>query len=105
MYNEAIKLVAETKTVDEYGDTIIVETEKMVFARLMSVGQSEFYQAQALGLKPEIKFVLADYLDYNDEKVIKYKAFNQDEEEVYTVIRTYRKDNTLEIVCKRGVDE
>lgn len=104
MYNEAIKLVAETKTVDEYGDTIIVETEKMVFARLMSVGQSEFYQAQALGLKPEIKFVLADYLDYNDEKVIKYKAFNQDEEEVYTVIRTYRKDNTLEIVCKRGVD-
>lgn len=105
MYNETIKLVAETKTVDEYGDTIIVETEKRVFARLMSVGQSEFYQAQALGLKPEIKFVLADYLDYNDEKVIKYKAFNQDEEEVYTVIRTYRKDNTLEIVCKRGVDE
>lgn len=105
MYNEVIKLVSTTNEVNEYGDLIATENERVVFALLKSIGQSEFYQAQALGLKPEIKFVIADYLDYKNEKTIKYQAINEDMEHEYSVIRTYRKDNTLEIVCKRGVDE
>lgn len=105
MYNEVIKLVAEAKSVDEYGDTVAVETERTVFAELKSIGQSEFYQAQAVGLKPEIKFVLADYLEYANEKIVKYKAFNQEEEEQYTVLRTYRNGHELELVCKRGIEE
>lgn len=105
MYNEVIKLVAEAKSVDEYGDTIAVETERKVFAELKSIGQSEFYQAHAVGLKPEIKFVLSDYLEYANEKIVKYQAFNQTEEEAYTVLRTYRNGNELELVCKRGIDE
>lgn len=104
MYNEIIILISENKTVDEYGDTIVTETERTVFAELKSIGQSEFYQAQAVGLKPEIKFVLPDFLEYNNEKKLKYAPFNA-EEEVYTVIRTYRNNNELELVCKRGIDE
>lgn len=104
MYNDIIELVSETKTVDEYGDTIEKTTARTVFAGLRSIGQSEFYQAQAVGLKPEIKFVLPDFLEYHDEKIIRYKAFNEEEAEEFTVLRTYRNNNELEIVCKRGID-
>lgn len=104
MYNDVITLVSEINTVDEYGDMVVDRSERTVFAQLKSIGQSEFYQAQAVGLKPEIKFVLPDFLEYDNEKVVKYTAFNGSEYE-YTVLRTYRNNNELELVCKRGVDE
>lgn len=104
MYNDVIKLVAEVKGVDKYGDIKTEEIEREVFAELKSIGQSEFYQAQSVGLKPEIKFVIADYLDYHNEQVIRFKDFSMDKEETFTVIRTYRNGNSLEIVAKRGVD-
>lgn len=104
MYNEVIELISEVKAVDEYGDTTETTSSRTVFADLRSIGQSEFYQAQAVGLKPEIKFVLPDYLEYSNEKIIRYKAFNQTESEDYSVLRTYRNNNELEIVCKRGID-
>lgn len=104
MYNEVIELVSESKSVDAYGDTTETTTARTVFAELRSIGQSEFYQAQAVGLKPEIKFVLSDFLEYQNEKIIRYKAFNETEAEEYHVLRTYRNNNELEIVCKRGID-
>ena len=103
MYNEIIKLVATTKSVDDYGDTIEQYTERTVFAELRSIGQSEFYQAQEVGLKPEIKFVLADFLEYKNEMIVKYQPYGADEE-IYSVLRTYRNNNELELVCKRGID-
>ncbi len=105
MYNEVISLVTEAKTVDEYGDIQVTSTTKNVFATLKSISQSEFYQAQAAGLKPEVKFVIADYLDYGNEKTILYQPYGASAAEEYRVLRTYRDGNTLEIVCKRGVDE
>lgn len=104
MYNEIITLISVSNSVDEYGDLVETRTSKTVFAELRSIGQSEFYQAEAIGLKPEIKFVLADYLDYNGEKILKYTPYNGTEQE-YSVIRTYRNNNQLELVCQRGVDE
>lgn len=104
MYNEIIKLVSETETTNEYGDIVKKPVEKTVFAEVMSVGMSEFYQAAAVGLKPEIKFKLADYLDYGGEKKLKYSPYQGTEEE-YIVIKTYRKGIELELTCKRGVDE
>lgn len=104
MYNEIIKLVSESKSVDEYGDIASVRTERTVFARLKSIGQSEFYQAQAVGLKPEIKFVLSDFIEYEGEKVVLYTPFRGVETE-YTVLRTYRDGNELELVCKRGIEK
>jgi len=104
MYDEVIKLIAESKTVDAYGDIVITETERTVFVRLASITQSEFYQAQAVGLRPEIKFIMADYLDYNFEGIVEYKAFNENTAQRYSVVRTYRNKNELEIVCKKGVE-
>jgi SPP1 family predicted phage head-tail adaptor len=104
MYDQIIKLIDETTSTNEYGDVISKQTERIVFAELKSIGQSEFYQAHAVGLKPELKFVIADFLDYQNEKLLKFREFGSPREEIYSVIRTYRADNGLEIVCKRGVD-
>lgn len=104
MFDNVIKLVSEVKTTDEYGDTHVTKNEKVVFAELKSIGQSEFYQAQAVGLKPEIKFVLQDYLEYNNEQIVRFTEFGKETEEEYTVLRTYRNNNLIELVCKRGVD-
>lgn len=103
MFNDVITLLTETNTVDEYGDTTQTFAEKQVFADVRSIGQNEFYQAEAVGLKPEIKFVIADFADYQGEKQLKYKPFGGTEE-IYTVLRTYRNKINLEIVCKRGIE-
>ena len=71
-------------------------SRREVFAALRSVGQSEFYQAQTTNYRPELKFVLADYLDYEDEAIAIH------EEKVYRIIRTYRAGQALELVVARA---
>ena len=97
MYNEVIFLTTTGSVTNEVGDQIETQTKTMRFAKLKSIGQSEFYQAQAQGLKPEIKFVLADYLDYDNQEEVIYNNFR------YKVLRTFRSGNELEIVCYGGV--
>lgn len=104
MFDDVIKLLNTTETVDKYGNTITTVTESSVFAEVRSLSQNEFYQAQALGLKPEIKFIIADFADYGGQKQLKYTPFGGTEQ-VYDVLRTFRNKINLEIVCKRGVDE
>ena len=104
MFDSVITLKKETNTVNEYGDTVQTFAERNVFAEVKSISQSEFYQAQATGLKPEIKFVIADFADYQDEKILSYKAFGANQAEDFTVLRTYRNKLNLEIVCKRGIE-
>lgn len=73
--------------------TLVSDAEQReLVATLRSIGQSEFYQAHAAGYKPELKFVLADYLDYNGEELIKYDG------NLYRVLRTFRNGLELEIV-------
>lgn len=102
--NDVITLLAEEKSVNEYGDTTLTITERRVFVKTKSIGQSEFYQSQAVGLKPEVKFVLADFLDYKGEKKLKYKPFGG-REEIYNVIRTFRDGYMLELVCNRIIEK
>ena len=104
MFDSIITLKKETNTVNEYGDTVQTFAERTVFAEVKSIGQTEFYQAQATGLKPEIKFVIADFADYQGEKILSYKPFGASAAEDYTVLRTYRNKINLEIVCQRGIE-
>ena len=99
MYNNVISLITEAETVNEYGSTVKTETSRDVFCELKSIGQSEFYQAQTNGIKPEIKFLLADYLDYKNEEIIIFDDVK------YKVLRAYRANtgNELEITCYGGV--
>lgn len=103
MFDSVIYLMKETNTVDAYGDTTQTFTERQVFAEVKSISQSEFYQAQATGLKPEIKFIIADFADYQGEKKLKYTSFGGTEQ-IYEVLRTYRNKLNLEIVCARGIE-
>ena len=97
MYNDVIFLISTQKTKNKVGYLIEERIKTMRFAKVKSIGQSEFYQAQAQGMKPEIKFVLADYLDYDNQEEVVYNNF------VYKVLRTYRQGNEMEIVCYGGV--
>ena len=74
-------------------------TRREVFASLGSIGMSEFYQAHAIDYRPELKFILADYLDYNNESLVKYDGT------LYRVLRTYRTGLSLEIVVTRASAE
>lgn len=103
MFDSVITLMKETNTVNDYGDTVQTFTERTVFAEVKSIGQTEFYQAEAVGLKPEIKFLIADFADYEGEKQLKYTPFGGTEQ-IYTVLRTYRNKINLEIVCARGIE-
>lgn len=97
MFNEVIYLVKKTCITNEVGDQIEQEERSIRFAQLKSIGQSEFYQAQAQGLKPEIKFVISDYLDYDNQEEVIHNNFR------YKVLRTFRTGNEIEIVCYGGV--
>lgn len=105
MFDQVITLIRDTKRVNEYGDTVIEPSERSVFAELRSIGQTEFYQAQATDLKPVIKFILADYLDYKNETKIMYQGFGEEVAQGYTVIKTYRNGNQLEITCSKGIEK
>ena len=75
------------------------DSRRDVLCGLLSVGQAEFYAAQATNYKPELKFKLADYLDYNSESLVKYGS------DLYRVIRTYRVGQALEITVGRASAE
>lgn len=100
MYNETIYLASEVpqEEKDEYGDPLMkLETVKL-FAKQRSIGQKEFYQAQTDDYKPEIKFVIPDYLDYAGQQFVIHEGTR------YKVLRTFKNDeNELEITCYGGV--
>lgn len=96
MYNDVAILtekVYSTTTTDEYGDPIVSETTSLVYVGVKSVTRSEFYTAQTAGFDPQIVFMLSDYLDYHGESFVDYQ------DQLYKVIRTYRKGIELELVC------
>lgn len=96
--SEVLTLIQRTQGADDYGDPVITETRREVLAEPLSVGQSEFYQAQAAGLKPELKLKLADYLDYEGEALVEYQG------ERFKVLRTYRTGQELELTVYREVN-
>jgi len=98
LFKEVIKLISITTTENELGDTIEVSTERQVFADKQSIRQSEFYQAAATGLRPELMFVVRT-IEYNGETKLKYNG------KEYSIIRTYDKDGELtELVCQGVVN-
>lgn len=95
--NDILTLVGRTYAADGY--TVKDETRREIFCRVASVGQQEFYQAQATELRPELKFIIADYLDYGGECLCIHAG------QWYRVIRTYRKGVELEITVQKAAEE
>ena len=96
MYDEQIKLIGKNTVVNIPGQgREKKQSERTVFAKVLSIGMNEFYQASATGLK----FEIADYMDYDNEKELIYDKVK------YQVLRTYRKNKRqLEITVYGGVN-
>lgn len=102
MYNEAIWFsdFIDSEEQDEYGDHKQIEVRsELIFAKVKSISQTEFYQAHTAGMKPEKKFVIPDYFDYKDEKYLIHEGIR------YKILKTYQneEEHELEITCYGGV--
>ena len=101
-----ISLIATRDTVNEYGDWVTVETKRTVYAEERSVGMNEFYQGYAMGFKPEVKFALTNFADYQGEALVEYVPFLGDPDKPIrlSILRVYNAGDTLELTCYRGVE-
>lgn len=96
---DILTLIQVTPSRDDQGDPVLLETSRVVFCGVRSIGQQEFYQASATDFHPELKLILADYLDYQDERLVEYNGIR------YRVIRTYRAGQELELTVERTAAE
>ena len=99
LFREVIDLISTTTTTNDMKNPIETETSITVFAEKKSIRQSEFYQAAASGLKPEIMFVIRS-IDYNNAPKLSYNG------KTYTIIRTFEKNGELiELICNAIVNK
>lgn len=100
-----ITLIRIEKSVDIYGDWTEFEIRRTVYAEEVSVSQTEFYQGYAVGFKPEVKFILENFMDYQGEKIVEYTPFMATDPVRLTVLRTYNAGDQVELTCYKGVEE
>lgn len=90
---DIVNLVAIVNGENSVGDPVTTETPRQVFANKKSIRQSEFYQAAATNLKPEIMFEIRS-IEYAGEKILEY------ENKSYSIMRTFSKNGEiLELTC------
>lgn len=90
---------------NEFGDLIHTELRRTVYAGEYSVGMSEVYQGMAVGMKPEVKFLLENWLDYHGEEIIEYVPFGYTETVRLRVLRLFNKGDGLEITCYKDNEQ
>lgn len=100
-----ITLIKDTDTRNAYGDLVRVEIRRTVFAGEYSVGMNETYQGMAIGFKPEVKFRLENWLDYQGEERVEFTPFGFDVPIRLRVLRTYNDGDALELTCYRDNEE
>lgn len=100
MYDQILTLIKRYDvSADAAGDQLITKTRRDVFCNEFSVGSKEFWQAQADDFQPELKLVLADYLDYEEEQLAEYGGIE------YHILRHYRNGKgELELTLGRRVN-
>ena len=72
------------------------DVKREVLCGFRSVGMKEFYSASGTDYHPELKLVLADYLDYDDETLADFNG------QRYRILRTYRTGRELELTLERA---
>lgn len=99
IWRDVITLITATTTTNDIGDAVTSETSKDVYCNKKSIRQSEFYQAQQTGFKPEVMFEMRN-VDYSSESALLYEGKR------YSVIRTYSKNGeVIELICSSLVSE
>lgn len=90
-WNELIKLGQRVEIVTR-GEVIVSTQYTEVFANKLSIRQSEFYESQKVGLRPEIAFAIK-VEQFNNHDSVEYKG------KKYEIIRTFenQKNETMEL--------
>lgn len=97
LFSDVINLVKISNYKNEYFDIVQAETKRQVYANKKSIKMSEFYQAQVVGMKPELIFEIWAN-EYEGEEYIEFDGIK------YKIIRTYMKNvDILELVVSKGV--
>lgn len=96
MWRDVVGLIAVTKVKNDLGERIPTDSApREVLADVKSVGSREFYQAAAVGVKPEI-IIAVRKIEYQSEPKLLHDGTT------YHVIRTYSKSGEiLELTCSR----
>ena len=100
MFDSTATLYSRTVTTDELLNEVTTYTPREVFVRkVRSVRMSEFYAANAAGLKPSVVLVVF-FGDYGGEAVVGWDG------RIYTVTRTYRTPDSddLEITLEEHLE-
>lgn len=85
-------LVKVETTFDEINCEIEQKSQRKVFCGELPVVSSEVSNANNIGIRSE-KLIIIDFEEYNNEKYLIY------EDKEYTIYRTYRKDEYIELYC------
>lgn len=80
----------------EYKGSTRVESRREVLCGVRSIGMGEFYSANGTDYRPELKLVLADFLDYEGETLADFNGVR------YRILRTYRAGQELELTLERA---
>lgn len=96
--DKTIELITVTTTKNAMGDIVESKSYRKTFARKKSISQSEFHQAMAHGMKPEIMFVVWTR-EYKGEQSLKYN------EKEYNIYHTYEPNSEeIELKCQGVVN-
>lgn len=94
--SDVLKLITESFTTDRYGNEVATETKTEVFCEVYSISQNEFFSAGKEGFRPSFRFdVFFD--DYDDQQIVEYNGKR------YSVYRTYRNNDTMELYAEMRV--
>jgi len=96
LWRDVVDLITTVQTQNSLGEYVDgTPSKRTVFANKKSIRQSEFYQAHAQGIRPEVMFEVR-VIDYADETRLEYDS------KVYYIVRTYSKnDEIVELICSR----
>lgn len=96
--DEIIILIGKDKVENnKIGDLIRTPVQRQVFGEKQSVWSKTFFQAVAVGMKPEIVLIIWKF-DYQGEEYLEYEGIK------YKIIKTYeKKDEKLELTCSSDI--
>ena len=92
-WSDEVILKSYTYAENDIGDSIKTKSERKVYANKKSVTRTEFYQAVAVSLHPEIIFEVMT-IDYENEKLLSYGSIE------YNILRTYSANfEQTDLIC------
>ena len=95
MLSDVLYLVSENPQAHGIFEAV-TEESRMVYCNVRSVGYQEYYRAMENNLQPTFVFVLADYAEYQGEKICLFNNVR------YRVIRTYQTGGSIELTVEEA---